>query len=128
MVQVVFGFINTLTGTPMPNVQCTLDGVNKISGQDGLVTFTSTQGPHQYEIKAEGFQVGPGSVDIYNRPIHNQGTIVVEWLPDPTIPWPETSIFYLSVYMVEGAPSPELNKVIPIAIGLAAILLLTTKK
>ena len=128
MVQVVFGFINALTGTPMPNVQCTLDGVTKISAQNGLVTYTSTQGPHQYEIKAEGFQVGPGSIDPFKRPIHNQGTIIVEWLLDPSVPWPETSIFYLSVYMIEGAPSPQLGSVIPIAIGLGALLLLTSKK
>ena len=128
MVQVVFGFINTLTGGPMPNVQCTLDGVAQISGQDGLITFTTTQGTHQYVIKAEGFKVGPGSVDIYNRPIYDQGEIRVEWLPDPSYPWPETSVFYLSVYMVEGTPSPDLGKTIPIAIGLAAVLLLTGKK
>lgn len=128
MVQVVFGFINALTGTPMPNVQCSLDGITKISGQNGVVSFTSTQGPHQYEIKAEGFQVGPGSVDPFSRPIQNQGTIRVEWLLDPTVPWPETSIFYLSVYMVEGTPSPELSKVVPIAIGVAALLLITSKK
>ncbi len=128
MVQVVFGFINTLTGAPMPNVQCTLDGVTKISGQNGLVPFTSTQGPHQYEIKAEGFQVGLGSVDIYNRPIQNQGTIVVEWLPDPTLPWPETSIFYLSVNMIMGVPIPDVSKVIPIAMGLGVVLLLASNK
>jgi hypothetical protein len=112
----------------MPNVQCTLDGVTQISGQNGVVSFTSTQGPHHYEIKAERYKVGPRSVDPFSRPIQNQGTIIVEWLLDPTVPWPETSIFYLSVYMVEGAPSPELNKVIPIAIGLGVILLLTGKK
>ena len=86
MVQVVFGFINTLTGAPMPNVQCTLDGVDQISGQDGLTTFTTTQGPHQYVIRAEGFKVGLGSVDIYDRPIYDQGEIRVEWLPDPSYP------------------------------------------
>ena len=128
MVQVVFGFINTLTGAPMPNVQCTLDGVTQISGQDGLTTFTTTQGPHQYVIRAEGFKVGLGSVDIYDRPIYDQGEIRVEWLPDPSYPWPEESVFYLSVYMVEGTPSPDLGKAIPIALGLAAVLLLTGKK
>ena len=128
MVLVIFGFINTLTGTPMPNVECTLDGVKKTSGSDGLIRFITTQGPHQYVIKAEGFKVGPDSKDIYNRPIYDQGEIRVEWLPDPSIPWPEASIFYLQVKMVEGAPSPELNKAIPIALGLATLLFLTSKK
>ena len=128
MVQVVYGFINTLTGSPMPNVQCTLDGVKQLSGQDGLVTFTTTQGPHQYVIRAEGFKVGLGSVDVYNRPISDQGEIRVEWLPDPSYPWPEENVFYLSVYMVEGTPSPDLGKAIPIAFGLGAVLLLTGKK
>ena len=112
----------------MPNVQCTLDGVAQISGQDGLITFTTTQGPHQYVIRAEGFKVGLGSVDIYDRPIYDQGEIRVEWLPDPSYPWPEENVFYLSVYMVEGTPSPDLVKAIPIALGLAAVLLLTGKK
>ena len=128
MVQVVFGFRNALTGAPMSNIECTLDGVRKISGPDGLISFVTTQGPHQYVIKAEGFKVGPGSVDIYNRPIHDQGEIRVEWLPDPSLPWPETSIFYLQVNMVMGAPSPDLSKAIPLALGLAAVLLLTSKK
>jgi hypothetical protein len=128
MVQVVFGFINTLTGNPMPNVECTLDGVQQISGQNGLVTFTTTQGTHQYVIRATGFKVGPGSVDVYDRPIYDQGEIRVEWLPDPSYPWPEDSVFYLSVYMVEGIPSPQIGSVIPIAIGLGALLLLKSKK
>ena len=128
MVQVVFGFRNALTGAPMSTVECTLDGVRKTSGPDGLISFVTTQGPHQYVIKAEGFKVGPGSVDIYNRPIHDQGEIRVEWLPDPSLPWPETSIFYLQVNMVMGTPSPDLSKAIPIAVGLAAVLLLTSKK
>jgi len=128
MVQVVFGFRNALTAAPMSNIECTLDGARKTSAPDGLISFVTTQGPHQYVIKAEGFKVGPGSVDIYNRPIHDQGEIRVEWLPDPSLPWPETSIFYLQVNMVMGAPSPDLSKAIPLALGLAAVLLLTSKK
>ena len=128
MVQVVFGFRNALTGEPMSDVDCALDGVRKVSGANGLTSFVASQGPHQYVIKAEGYKVGPGSVDVYNRPIYDQGEIRVEWLPDPSYPWPETSIFYLQVNMVMGAPSPDLGKVIPIALGLAGLLYLTSKK
>ena len=128
MVQVRFGFRNALTGEPMPNVQCTLDGVSQISDSIGFVNFTATQGSHPYVIRVEGFKVGPGSVDFFNRPIYDQGEIRIEWFHDPSYPWPEESVFYLSVYMVEGTPSPDLGKAIPIALGLAAVLLLTGKK
>jgi len=131
MVQAVFGFFDAVTGLPMANVECALDGVPKISGSDGVLTFSTTQGPHSYMIRAEGFKVGPDSFDPFGRPIYDQGEIIVEWLPDPSQPWPETSSFYSQVSMVEGMPSPpgpDIGKVIPVALILAGLLFLTRKK
>ena len=102
MVEVRFGFMSSLEG-----VKCTLDGEVKYSDVSGVCSFFDVaQGEHTYSVEKEGMRVVSGQ-DGFGRPLGATGTTVIEWVPDPQIPYPEDQPWIMIFALEVGEAPPE---------------------
>ena len=85
-------------------VKCTLDGMVKYSNAAGISSFFNiSQGAHSYSIMAPaGWRFVSGN-DVFQRPLYESGTTVIEWVPYPETPWPEDQPWML-MFVFEKVP------------------------
>lgn len=84
MVEVRFACIDTVEG-----VKCTLDGVVKYSGADGMCFFFDiSQGEHTYSVEKAGMRVVSGE-DSSGKSLGALGVTMIENPFVPGTPWPE---------------------------------------
>jgi len=102
MVEVQFGFIGSLEG-----VKCTLDGEVNYSDSAGFCSFFDVaQGEHSYSVEVEGMHVLSGA-DVFDRPLYDSGTTVIEWATVPGTPWPEEQPWLMLFTLEEDEVPPE---------------------
>lgn len=97
MVEVRFACIPSVEG-----VKCTLNGATKYSDSSGLASFYGiSQGEHSYSIEIpEGWSFVSGD-DVFGRPLYESGITVIEYVPYPPIPWPESQPWILKFVFEE---------------------------
>ncbi len=102
MVEVRFACIPGVGG-----VECTLDGVTIISNASGIASFTNvSQGEHRYSIRAPTGWFFEKGEDTFKRPLFQNGTTKIEWLPIPGQPWPEANPWMMMFTFKEGIAPP----------------------
>jgi len=103
MVEVRFACIPGVGG-----VECTLDGVTITSNASGIASFTNvSQGEHRYSIRAPTGWVFEKGEDTFKRPLFQNGTTNIEWLPTPGQPWPEANPWMMMFTFKEGITTPS---------------------
>lgn len=97
--EVRFACISSVAG-----VKCTLDGVVKYSDSAGLASFYGiSPGAHSYSVVApDGWRFVSGD-DVFNEPLSESGTTVIEYTPYPAIPWPSEQPWMLKFVFEAGA-------------------------
>ncbi len=106
MVEVRFACIPSVGG-----VECTLDGVTLTSSASGIASFTNvSQGEHSYSIRAPTGWVFEKGEDTFKRPLFQNGTTNIEWLPIPGQPWPEANPWMMMFTFKEGITPPSPHK------------------
>ncbi len=103
MVEVRFACIPGVGG-----VECTLDGVTKVSSESGIASFFDiSQGEHSYSVKAPTGKMFQSGKDPFNRPLFRSGTTTIEWVPLPGMPYPEDQPWTMAMVFVEGTEPPQ---------------------
>ena len=89
-------------------IKCTLDGVVKYTDEAGLCSFFGvSQGAHSYSVEAPaGWRFDYG-LDYFNSPLARSGTTVIEWVPYPDIPFPETEPWMMKLGFEVGEEPEE---------------------
>jgi len=101
MVEVRFAFIGSIEG-----VKCTLDGEVKYSDAGGFCSFFGVaQGEHTYRAEKAGMR-GVSGHDVFMRPLYDSGTTVIEWVPAPEFPFPETEAWVMLFTLEVGEVPP----------------------
>ena len=72
-------------------IKCTLDSVVKYTDEAGLCSFFGiSQGAHSYSVEAPAGWKFDYGYDYFNSPLSESGITVIEWVPYPDIPFPES--------------------------------------
>ncbi len=129
MVQVQFYLFDLANSLALEGIEVLLDGVPKITDAYGTATFENiTQGSHGYEVRISDYTLDHAR-DPFTRPLALSGTFTIEWVPDPSQPYPEEFPWINEFYFTPGAapPPPATGSLLPF-IAVAALLLLPKKK
>ncbi len=102
MVEVRFACIPSV-----PGVKCTLDGEVQYSNDIGIASFFDvSQGEHTYSVESPEGWVFVSGEDGFGRNLPRSGTTIIEWVPDPSIPWPEANPWMMLLTFEEGEEPP----------------------
>ena len=128
MVQVQFYLFDLANSLALEGLEVLLDGVPKITNEYGTAIFENiAQGSHSYEVRISDYYLDHGR-DAFNRPLALSGTFTIEWVPDPSQPYPEVFPWINEFYLMPGAapPSPPVGSLLPF-IAVAVLLFLPKK-
>ncbi len=129
MVQVQFYLFDLANSLALEGLEVLLDGVPKITDAYGMATFDNiSQGTHSYEILISDYTLDHG-LDPWNNPLGLSGSFTIEWILDPSQPWPEDVAWINEFYFMPGAAPqpPAVGSLLPV-IAFAGLLLLSKKK
>jgi len=130
MVQVQFYLFDLANSLALEGLEVLVDGVPKITDAYGTATFENiTQGSHSYDVRISDYYLD-NARDPFERPLALSGTFIIEWVPDPSQPYPEEFPWINEFYFMPGAvppPPPSTISLIPV-IAIAGLLLLPKSK